>query len=127
MQAGKILAFIATAGGIYAAYLKQGDVSEKLATESFDGERFQYMSALPMFQSIVCFVTALVMHLGVEVSVGRGEKEKYPSMVEYWLSGLTSTIGPAMGYAALRNISYPSQVSIVVKHIVMILMKIEIS
>lgn len=110
MQIGKPLAFIATAGGIYAAYLKQGDVSEKLATESFNGDRFHYMSALPMFQSIVCFVIALVVHVATEMSVGAAEKGKYPPPVAYWLPGLTSTVGPAMGYAALRNISYPAQV-----------------
>ncbi|GMH44523.1 hypothetical protein BSKO_12475 [Bryopsis sp. KO-2023] len=104
----KAVVFLSTAVGIYTAYLTQGIVSEKLSTDSFDGSRFEYMSALPMLQSATCFLVGLLLHFGFERK--KGSANDYPPVIEYWRSGLSSTVGPAMGYASLRNISYPAQV-----------------
>lgn len=111
MSASSIFSFFFTAAGIYTAYLTQGDVSEKLSTEVYNGTRFHHMLILPMFQSITCFLVALVALLASHTIWLSSTNKQYPGIFEYSMISLTSSVGPSMGYASLRNISYPAQVS----------------
>lgn len=97
--------------GIYAAYLTQGVVSEHLQMKRYgsESERFTHLESLNGAQSLVCFIWAYVIVLFQQR--GRGSKQPLPSWMEYWKPALTNSIGPALGMMALKNISYPAQVS----------------
>lgn len=57
-------------------------------------------------QSLACFLWAAFL---LQV-LPKGKGKTYPPFTAYWKAGLTNSIGPACGYEALKNISYPAQV-----------------
>jgi solute carrier family 35 (UDP-galactose transporter), member B1 len=96
--------------GIYAAYLTQGAVQEKLSTKTFgpQGQPFPHLSALHAVQSWVCFLwAAMLLQARGTVDAEQGE---YPPMTAYRIAAATNCVGPACGIQALRYISYPAQV-----------------
>ena len=70
------------------------------------GARFPHLNALVGVQSIACFLWAGLLLL---VFPSARQKGMAP-IASYWLPGLTNTAGPALGFQALKNISYPAQV-----------------
>lgn len=92
--------------GIYASYLTQGLLQENLSIKKYGilGERFPELKALNGFQSIACFLWAGLLLL-IQPS-----KEGQAPFTSYWKPAVSNSIGPACGYQALRNISYPAQV-----------------
>eukprot|EP00884_Botryococcus_braunii_P000214 jgi/Botrbrau1/10193/Bobra.116_1s0009.1 len=95
--------------GIYVSYLTQGVVQESMATKRYgkDQVRFTQLKALNGFQSVVCFLWAALLL----VTVARPSKTaKMPPFTLYWKASVSNTIGPACGFEALKNISYPAQV-----------------
>ncbi|KAK3258461.1 hypothetical protein CYMTET_32492 [Cymbomonas tetramitiformis] len=97
--------------GIYAAYLTQGLVQERLSTTKYEPDEAQFKGIifLNLAQSISCFVYAALVSLIFE----RGPKaadSKMAKFTDYILPSLTNSIGPALGVQALKNISYPAQV-----------------
>ena len=87
----------------------QGVVQEILATKTYgpDKIRFTELKALNGAQSAVCFVWALLLVL---LTTKRRTYDKLPSVWLYWKAAITNSIGPACGFEALKNISYPAQV-----------------
>lgn len=92
--------------GIYASYLTQGLLQENLSLKKYGllGERFPELKALNGVQSITCFLWAGLL------LVSQGKKQGQAPFTSYWKPAVSNSIGPACGYQALRNISYPAQV-----------------
>ena len=92
--------------GIYASYLTQGLVQESLSLKKYGllGERFPALTALTGAQAITCFVWAGLLLLF------QAQKPGQASVSAYWKPAISNSIGPACGFQALRNISYPAQV-----------------
>ena len=65
------------------------------------------LKALNGAQSGVCFVWALLLVL---VTSKKDTTSKMPPIWRYWKAAITNSIGPACGFEALKNISYPAQV-----------------
>lgn len=82
-------------------------MQEALSTKRFgvDQQQFPCLQALNGVQSLACFLWAGLLLL----VIGTGRKGPMPPMWAYWKPGLTNAIGPACGYEALKNISYPAQ------------------
>jgi hypothetical protein len=111
------LAIATGAAGVYASYLTQGVLQERLATTLYaGGKRFDGLDALHGAQAAACAVFALLL-LGVAPGLRpkKGKKKSAASTVappsSYWRAGLSNSVGPTLGYLALKNISYPAQVS----------------
>ena len=87
----------------------QGVVQEILATKRYGPEkaRFEQLKALNGVQSTVCFVWALLLVL---LTTKREAWAQLPPLWRYWKAAITNSIGPACGFEALKNISYPAQV-----------------
>ena len=87
----------------------QGVVQETLATKKFGAEqaRFTQLKALNGFQSIACFLWALILIL-----VTHSDREGQPPITAYSKAAISNSIGPACGFEALKNISYPAQVAL---------------
>ena len=96
-------------GGIYASYLTQGVVQELLATKKYGflGARFTELKALNGVQSLACFLWAGLL---LAALTPRGDWGNFAPFSAYWKAGMTNSIGPACGFEALKNISYPAQV-----------------
>ena len=92
--------------GIYASYLTQGLVQESLSVKKYGllGDRFPALTALTGAQAITCFVWAGLLLLF------QARKPGQAPLLAYWKPAISNSIGPACGYQALRNISYPAQV-----------------
>lgn len=92
--------------GIYASYLTQGLLQENLSVKKYGllGDRFPELKALTGTQAITCFVWAGVLLLF------QSKKNGQAPFTAYWKPSISNSIGPACGYEALRNISYPAQV-----------------
>lgn len=118
------LAIATGAAGVYASYLTQGVLQERLATTLYaGGKRFDGLDALHGAQAAACAVFALLL-LGVapglrpsmETDKKKGGKALSSSSSgaappsSYWRAGLSNSVGPTLGYLALKNISYPAQV-----------------
>lgn len=115
------LAIATGAAGVYASYLTQGVLQERLATTTYSGgRRFDGLDALHGAQAAACAVFALLL-LGVAPGLrplantkkGGGSKSRSSSVAppsSYWRAGLSNSVGPTLGYLALKNISYPAQV-----------------
>lgn len=115
------LAIATGAAGVYASYLTQGVLQERLATTTYSGgRRFDGLDALHGAQAAACAVFALLL-LGVAPGLrpsantkkGGGSKSLSSSVAppsSYWRAGLSNSVGPTLGYLALKNISYPAQV-----------------
>lgn len=112
------LAIAAGAAGVYASYLTQGVLQERLATTTYaGGKRFDGLGALHGAQAAACAVFALLL-LGVAPGLRPPKPEKkkgaqHSSVAppsSYWRAGLSNSVGPTLGYLALKNISYPAQV-----------------
>lgn len=84
-------------------------LQERLATRKYgaDEARFPHLNALNGVQSATCFVWAVTLLLIFKPAYG----PDLAPVTAYWLPGLTNSVGPACGYQALKNISYPAQVS----------------
>ena len=121
---GNALAIAAGAAGVYASYLTQGVLQERLATSNYaGGRRFEGLDALHGVQAAACAAFALLL-LGVAPglrpkasSSGSSSKKKKGALSvappsSYWRAGLSNSVGPTLGYLALKNISYPAQVRI---------------
>ena len=71
--------------------------------------RFTHLEALNGVQSIACFLWAAVL---LALPFQRSQKgAKIAPWLAYWKPGVSNSIGPALGTQALKNISYPAQVS----------------
>ena len=70
-------------------------------------ERFPHLEALNGIQSAVCFVWAAALLLLFPAQKGA----KVAPITAYIRPAISNSIGPACGILALRNISYPAQVS----------------
>lgn len=99
--------------GIYAAYLTQGYVQERISTAHYGGgeaggERFAHLTFLNLAQAAfgAAWSGAGMVLRG---TAGKAAEGSAPGSL-YWRAALTNTVGPSMGLAALRNISYPAQV-----------------
>ena len=90
--------------------MAQGVVQEVLATKAYGSEaaRFTELKALNGAQSAVCFVWALLLVL---ITSRRDPSAKKAPFWRYWKPAVTNSIGPACGFQALKNISYPAQVA----------------
>ena len=89
-------------------YLQAGVLQERMAIKKYGllGTRFPHLNALNGVQSIACFFWA-----GLLLTIFPPKKgSKLAPVSSYWLAGLTNSIGPACGFQALKNISYPAQV-----------------
>ena len=104
----RVFTFVVAAGGIYAAYLYQGYVSENLSKRRYgeNGERFPHLGGLVGIQCLACFVWAFALLLMLET----GKDHTYPSIWTYLQPATTNVIGPTCGMLALKNITYPAQV-----------------
>ena len=71
------------------------------------GARFPHLNALVGVQSMACFLWAGLLLLVFPPAKGA----QVAPITAYWLPGLTNSVGPAMGFQALKNISYPAQAS----------------
>jgi hypothetical protein len=109
LRLGALLVFCA--GGIYAAYLTQGIVSESLAMKRYgaESERFTQLEALNGAQSACCFVWAWLILQGMGL-LGYVKLDRTARWFDYWQAGITNSIGPAFGMVALKNITYSAQV-----------------
>lgn len=116
---GNILAIAAGVIGVYSSYLTQGVLQERLATQLYAGKRFNGLDALHGAQALACAAFALALLAAVPALRPRHEKKtatkkNSPSSVAppvaYWRAGLSNSVGPTLGYLALKNISYPAQV-----------------
>lgn len=98
--------------GIYGAYLTQGVVQETLAIRRFgpDQVRFTHLSSLNAVQSWVCFIWAFALLSLSTLGSKSGRENPSPPITVYWKAGITNSLGPACGLAALTYISYPAQV-----------------
>ena len=110
MAAAQSLALALCAGGIYASYLTQGFVSERISTARYgpSGERFPSLVALNLMQSAACVMAAAAVAMLFKAP--ETKQTKAAGFRQFVLPGLTSSIGPACGLLALKNISYPAQV-----------------
>lgn len=72
--------------------------------------RFPHLKTLTGVQSVACFVWAAALLLLPFAERPKGAV--YAPWTAYWKPGITNSIGPALGTAALKNISYPAQVRI---------------
>ena len=84
-------------------------LQEALSTKRFGAgqDRFPFLETLNAVQSLVCFLWAAALLL-----VFPGKKGARPaSAFAYLKPAVSNSIGPACGFMALRNISYPAQVS----------------
>lgn len=98
--------------GIYAAYLTQGLLSEDLAMKKYgeDKQRFApYLEALNGAQSFCCFLWAWII-LQVMYLAGHIKPGQTAAWTDYYVAGITNSIGPALGMVALKNITYSAQV-----------------
>ncbi len=95
--------------GIYASYLTQGVVQERLSTTRYGlfGARFEQLKALNGIQSLACFLWAGLLVLPFK---SRRAGPQTAPWTAYWRAAVTNSVGPACGYEALKNISYPAQV-----------------
>jgi len=86
-----------------------GVLQEKMAIKKYGllGARFPHLNALVGVQSMACFLWAGVLLLVFPPAKG----EHVAPITAYWLPGLTNSVGPALGFQALKNISYPAQAS----------------
>lgn len=91
--------------GIYGSYLTQGVVQERLTSSLYDGERFEAVETMNLFQAVVAFVWSALWLL----LLGGFAPAGAPVWM-YWKAAISNTVGPALGIAALRNINYPAQV-----------------
>ena len=111
------------AAGVYASYLTQGVLQERLATTIYaNGKRFDGLDALHGVQAAACAVFALSLlavapGLRPSATTKKGSSSKALSSSSsvappssYWRAGLSNSVGPTLGYLALKNISYPAQV-----------------
>jgi len=83
-------------------------LQEALSTKRFGPgkDRFPFLETLNAVQSLVCFIWAAAL-----LAVFPGKKGARPaSAFAYLKPAVTNSIGPACGFLALRNISYPAQV-----------------
>ncbi|KAK9861423.1 hypothetical protein WJX84_005679 [Apatococcus fuscideae] len=95
--------------GIYASYLTQGVVQERLSTTKYGliGARFAQMKSLNGIQSLTCFLWAALLVLPFKARRAGAQTAPWTA---YWRAAVTNSVGPACGYEALKNISYPAQV-----------------
>ena len=86
-----------------------GVLQEKMAIKKYGllGARFPHLNALVGVQSMACFLWAGLLLLVFPPTKG----SKVAPITAYWLPGLTNSVGPALGFQALKNISYPAQAS----------------
>lgn len=86
----------------------QGVLQEALSTKRFGPaqERFPHLEALNGIQSAVCFLWAATLLLLFPAKKGA----KIAPISAYLKPAISNSIGPACGFLALRNISYPAQV-----------------
>jgi UDP-galactose transporter B1 len=122
-RAATLLACVA---GIYGAYLTQGVLQERLSTRRYGGARFPHLAALNAFQSWACAawaaallgVRTLVKHLRSSTPASTRPRRgaaaaaaaRKPPLRAYLRPALSNCAGPALGFQALRYISYPAQV-----------------
>ena len=59
-------------------------------------------------QSVACFIWAAFLL----VFIRPPKDAKLAPFTAYWKPAVTNSIGPACGFEALKNISYPAQVSL---------------
>ncbi|CAM6046025.1 unnamed protein product, partial [Sphagnum compactum] len=107
-HAWKTLTFFLCVVAIYASYISQGVLQEKLSTKKYgqDGQRFQYLAFLHLPQCAMCFLWSFSM-----LSIWQGQpRSKPPPLRAYCAPSVSNTIGPACGILALRYISFPAQV-----------------
>ncbi|KAC9845605.1 hypothetical protein R6Q59_006754 [Mikania micrantha] len=99
------LAFCIT--GIWSAYIYQGVLQETVSTKRFgpNKERFEHLAFLNLAQSVVCLQWSFMM-----IKLWGNRRGSHAPWWSYWSAGITNTIGPAMGIEALKYISYPAQV-----------------
>ena len=88
----------------------QGVLQEALSTKRFGPaqERFPHLEALNGIQSAVCFLWAATLLLLFPAKKGAN----IAPISAYLKPAITNSIGPACGFLALRNISYPAQVPV---------------
>ena len=98
--------FLICVAGIYASYLTQGLLQENLSVKKYGvlGDRFPELKALTGAQAFAGFVVAGLLLLT------QSRKKGQAPITAYWKPAVSNSIGPACGYEALRNISYPAQV-----------------
>lgn len=71
--------------------------------------RFTHLKTLNGVQSVACFLWAAALLL---LPFNRRSKGAvYAPVLSYWKASISNSIGPALGSEALKNISYPAQVS----------------
>ena len=106
---GSLVLLLSSILGIYGSYICQGYVSERISTTPYGGggERFPSLVSLNLLQALACSLAAF---LAMAVLGKKADGVKSASMMDFILPGLTSTIGPACGLLAIKNISYPAQV-----------------
>lgn len=97
-------------------------LQERLATTLYaGGKRFDGLDALHGAQAAACALFALLLlgvAPGLRPSTETDKKKKGGSSKaaaaappsSYWRAGLSNSVGPTLGYLALKNISYPAQV-----------------
>jgi len=90
------------------SYADVGVLQEKMAIKKYSllGARFPHLNALVGVQSMACFLWAGLLLLLFPPAKG----EEVAPITAYWLPGLANSVGPALGFQALKNISYPAQV-----------------
>ena len=76
--------------------------------------RFTHLKAINGVQSIACFLWAAVLMTLPFLRPQKGVK--IAPWLAYWKPGVSNSIGPALGTEALKNISYPAQVSLAPDH-----------
>ena len=105
---GRALTLCVCVVGIYASYLTQGVLQERISTARYapDDARFANVVFLNLAQAAGCALVAGIALL-VRPSL-RGEGSS--SVVDFWRPSVSNTLGPALGTVALKNISYPAQV-----------------
>ena len=109
MRVLDVLNFVLCTTGIYVSYLTQGIVQESLSTEGFglENERFANMAILSCVQGLGCLVVSFSL---LSVFPDAKNRRDYPPLKSFWSVGVTTTLGPSLGYASLRNINYAAQV-----------------
>ncbi len=92
-----------------AAYA--GFVSEHLATKRYGPERefFGNLEGLTGAQSLCCFVWAWGILQVLRLS-GSIKAEDTAGWTDYYVAGITNSLGPSLGMVALKNITYSAQV-----------------
>ena len=109
MRVLDVLSFVLCTTGIYISYLTQGIVQESLSTEGFgpENQRFANMAILSCVQGLGCLVVSFVL---LKLLPKAQNKRDYAPLKAFWSVGVTTTLGPSLGYASLRNINYAAQV-----------------